>query len=235
MAEAGRSADDDAPDFRHIDAWIFDLDNTLYPAQADIFPQVDARMTLYIMRLLKLPATEAKALQHAYYRSYGTTLSGLMALHEIDPDDFLTYVHDIDVTCLMPDPRLRQALQRLPGRRIVFTNGSCEHAERILARLGVADLLADIWDIRKSAFAPKPAVKSYKRLIEQEDIDPRTSVLFEDLARNLVPAHELGMTTVWLNTGIPWGGVDPGFSSASRPHINHETGDLAGFLMSIGI
>jgi putative hydrolase of the HAD superfamily len=229
------TSDCTAPDFRHIDTWIFDLDNTLYPAGGDIFAQVDARMTLFIMRLLSLPAHKAKALQHAYYRGYGTTLSGLMAIQHIDPDEFLAYVHDIDLCGLTPDPRLQQALERLPGRRFVFTNGSYEHAERILRRLNLSDSIEDIWDIRKSHYTPKPAAKAYKRLIEKEHIDPQSSAFFEDLARNLVPAHALGMTTVWLNTGASWGGVDPGFSSAARTHITHETGDLAGFLLSIGI
>ena len=233
--ETPSSEDQTAADFRHVDAWIFDLDNTLYPAGNNVFAQIDARMTQYISRFLDLQPKEAKALQHAYYRAYGTTLSGLMAIHHVDPDDFLTYVHDIDLSELHPDPQLHKALERLPGRHLIFTNGSREHAERILIRLNLQETIEDIWDIRKAAFVPKPAAKTYKRLIEKTGIDPKASAFFEDLARKLVPAHDLGMTTVWLNNGSPWGPQDPGFSSASREHINHETGDLAEFLLSIRI
>lgn len=236
-----------APDFRHIDTWIFDLDNTLYPAHCDVFPQIDARMTLFIMRALHLTAVEAKGLQHAYYRQYGTTLAGLMAVHDVDPEGFLDFVHDVDVTAVLADPALRRGLARLPGRRLVFTNGSSEYAERVLKRLGVDDLMEDIWDIRKAGFVPKPKPEAYRRMMAAWQIEPARTAYFEDLARNLAPAYDLGLTTVWLSGGAPWGGLDPrdgvapsgsgdpGFSSGPRAPINHQTGDLAGFLLSIGI
>jgi putative hydrolase of the HAD superfamily len=224
-----------APDLCDIDAWIFDLDNTLYAADSNVFAQVDARMTEYISRLLDLGPKEAKALQHAYYRAYGTTLSGLMALHRVNPDDFLAYVHDIDLSVLHPEPRVHEALKRLPGRLMVFTNGPSQHAERILARLGLLDDFEVIWDIRRSAFVPKPAARAYRRLIGQTGIEPRASAFFEDLARNLQPAHDLGMTTIWINNTEHWGEKDPGFSSVAREHIDFETKDLADFLQSIKV
>jgi putative hydrolase of the HAD superfamily len=235
MTIDGKKTEKAGPDFHRINAWVFDLDNTLYPAGSNVFPQIHARMTVYISRLLGLSHDEALALQHAYYRAYGTTLSGLMARHHIDPNDYLSFVHDIDLGELHPDPELHRALDRLPGLKLVFTNGSREHAERILERLRLSGQIGDIWDIRKSAFIPKPAAGTYRRMVEKTHINPKTSVFFEDLARNLVPAHEMGMTTVWLNPGASWGAADPGFSSASRAHINHETGNLAGFLLSLRI
>lgn len=237
MTVSGRMA----PDLGHIDTWIFDLDNTLYPATLGVFPQIDGRMTLFIMRFLGLSAVEAKGLQHAYYRQYGTTLSGLMAVNGLEPEAFLDFVHDIDVSGVDADVRLRAGLSRLPGRRIVFTNGSEEHAARVLDRLGVADLIADIWDIRKSGYAPKPKPEPYRRMIDALAIVPARTAYFEDLVRNLVPAHAMGFTTVWLENSGSWGGVDPkagfeaGFSSAPASPINHVVGDLAGFLLSIGI
>lgn len=245
----GTVSDPDRADFRHVDTWIFDLDNTLYPATSAVFPQIDARMTLYIMRALKIPAVEAKGLQHAYYRRYGTTLAGLMAVHRIDPEGFLAFVHDVDLAMLAPDADLRAALARLPGRRLVFTNGSGDHASRVLERLGLADLIDGIWDIRKSDYVPKPAVQPYRRLLAAYGVDPARAAYFEDLVRNLVPARRLGLTTVWLSSALPWGGVDPkaagsedadappaaGFSSGAGTPINHVAGNLAGFLRSIRI
>jgi putative hydrolase of the HAD superfamily len=225
--------EEEAPDFTDIEAWVFDLDNTLYHAGTNVFTQIDARMTEYVSRLLDLSPKEAKAVQHAYYRAYGTTLNGLMAIHHIDPDDYLAYVHNIDLSVLQPDPKLKAALKQLPGRLIVFTNGSSEHAERILKRLEIHDMIETIFDIRRSSYIPKPSARAYRRLIGQTAIDPWVSAFFEDLARNLVPAHELGMTTVWLNNTAHWGQRDPGFSSASREYIDFETTDLASFLMSL--
>lgn len=223
------------PDFRAIDTWIFDLDNTLYQADCNLFAQIDARMTKYIMRLLNLPAGEAKTLQHVYYSRYGTTLSGLMANHGADPDDFLAYVHDIDLSPLVPDLSLNAAVGRLPGRRFVFTNSSSEHSLRVLERIGLAGLIDDIWDIRKSGFTPKPNPAAYERLVLGAAINPKSAAFFEDLARNLVPAHVIGMTTVWINNGSLWAPQGSCFTDGVSEYINHETGDLAGFLQTIGL
>jgi putative hydrolase of the HAD superfamily len=226
---------EEAPDFRHVEHWIFDLDNTLYPASSNLFAQIDARMTAYISRLLDLPPREAKALQHAYYATYGTTLRGLTQVHHVDPDDFLADVHDIDFSVLKPDAALRCAIARLPGRRLVFTNSPSQHAERVLAHIGLTDEIDDIWDIRRLGYIPKPNPEAYERVVDYSPVAPEAAAFFEDLARNLVPAHAMGMTTVWLNNGSHWSHQGPGFSAASGAYISYEAGDLAEFLNRIRI
>lgn len=235
------------PDLRHIETWIFDLDNTLYPPGSSIFPQVHALMSAYISDLLHVPEEEAKRIRRAYYLKYGTTMAGLMAEHGTKPDDFLMFVHDIDLSELQPDARLCQALDALPGRKIVFTNASREHAERVLFRLGLDSSFDSIWDIRDSCFVPKPAPETYEKLIVERSIEPRTAIFFEDIERNLKPAHDLGMTTVWLKNEANGGEapandlVQPGqnpaadFPSGGASHISYETAGLADFLMSVEI
>jgi putative hydrolase of the HAD superfamily len=223
------------PDFRHVDAWIFDLDNTLYPASSGLFAQIDMRMTEFVQKLLGLGAEEARALQKAYYRDHGTTLSGLMRIHGVVPDDYLAYVHDIDLGALAPDASLKSALERLPGRRFIFTNGCRNHAARILGRLDLEDLFDDIWDIKTISFRPKPDPDAYRFVLEQSAIDPARAAMFEDVARNLVPAQELGMTTVWLKNGSLWSKQGPEYPMARAHHVHHETEDLPQFLHSIRI
>jgi putative hydrolase of the HAD superfamily len=232
--EAGKSAAA-APDFRHVRDWIFDLDNTLYRADSGVFARIDARMTEFVAGLLGKPPEEARRIQKDLYREHGTTLSGLIAVHGIDPEPYLNYVHDIALDDLAPDTNLAFAIARLPGRRYIFTNGCRHHAARILARLGVADLFHEIWDIRTFAFTPKPDPAAYDRVIAQAGIVPAKAAMFDDIARNLVPAHALGMTTVWLKTGTAWQHQGPEFPVASAGHIDHETADLTIFLNSIGL
>ncbi len=226
---------DSGPDFRHVRNWIFDLDNTLYAAHSGIFPQIERRMGEYVSRLLRLEAAEARAVQKSLYRNHGTTLNGLVKEHGIDPETFLDYVHDIDLTSLLPDPALTEGLARLPGRRLVFTNGCRHHAERVLERLGLTSLFDGIWDIRACGFVPKPEASAYARVVADAGIAPREAAMFEDMARNLVAAHALGMITVWLNTGAAWSKDGPEFPVESRAAIDHETTDLTGFLHSIRI
>ena len=223
------------PDFRHIGTWIFDLDNTLYPAASDLFAQIEERMTVYLMRELKLDETEAKALRRQYYRKYGSTLSGLVAHHTVDPEAFLSYVHDIDLSVLKPDPALAQAIARLPGKRYVFTNGCRNHATRVLEKTGLSGLMDGIWDIRSMAFKPKPQPEAYARIVADTGIDPKSAVLFEDMAVNLAPAYDLGMTTVLLANGSIWSDQAPGQPAAavSHPHIHHTIDDLGNFLQTI--
>ncbi len=223
------------PDFRHIDSWIFDLDNTLYPASSDLFAQIDARMTLFVQDFLGLDANDARALQKAYYRDHGTTLNGLMHVHGVPPDDYLAFVHDIDLELLAPDPRLRPAIARLPGRRFIFTNGCRNHAARVLARLDLDGLFDDVWDIKTVSFRPKPDPESYRFVLAQSSIAPARAAMFEDAARNLVPAHDLGMTTVWLKNDSPWSKQGPEHPAASARHIRFETDSLPQFLHSIRI
>ena len=222
-----------APDFRHIETWIFDLDNTLYRAETDLFAQIDMRMGAYVARLLDLPPDEARRLQKAYYRDHGTTLNGLIALHGVDAEDFLEDVHDIDLSGLSPDLALNAAIAKLPGRRFVFTNGCGNYAARVLERIGLSTLADDVWDIRTAGFVPKPFAAAYETVVARAGIVPERAAMFEDLARNLVPARALGMTTVWLDNGSVWSRQGPEFPVAGNAHIDYETKDLAGFLQGI--
>ncbi|MGC9955175.1 MAG: pyrimidine 5'-nucleotidase [Rhizomicrobium sp.] len=233
--EKERNLAGEGPDFRHIQTWIFDLDNTLYRADSNLFAQIDERMTRYIAEQLDLPAEEAQLLQQVYYHDYGSTLSGLMAIYGIDPEAFLAYVHDIDLSVITPDTALNKAFARLPGRRFVFTNGCRRHAQRVLDRLGLAEAIDDIWDIRVLGYTPKPQAAAYHRIVAAGAFAPESAAMFEDMARNLMPAHALGMTTVWINNGSSWSHQGPEFPLVARRHIHHEIDDLAEFLHAIRV
>ncbi|MBV9992111.1 MAG: pyrimidine 5'-nucleotidase [Alphaproteobacteria bacterium] len=222
-----------APDFRHVESWIFDLDNTLYPAASDLFAQIDARMAAYVARELKLDPVDAGRLQKAYYRDHGTTLNGLMKLHDVDPEPYLAEVHDIDLSVLTPDPGLNDAITALPGRKFVFTNGCRNYAGRVLERLGLSDIADEVFDIRTTDFCPKPDPAAYDAVVAKAAIAPRRAAMFEDLARNLVPAHALGMTTVWIDNGSAWSRQGPEHPVAEKRHIDYTTSDLARFLKDI--
>ena len=221
------------PDFRHIDTWIFDLDNTLYHADSNLFAQIELRMTDFIARLLDVHPGEAYALQHMYYRSYGSTLSGLVECNDVDPEEFLDYVHDIDLSGLLPNPQLRTAIARLPGRRYIFTNGCRKHANRVLNQIGLNGVWDDVWDIRTIGWVPKPQPEAYSRIVEVGGFDPRTAAMFEDMARNLTPAYDMGMTTVWLQNGSRWSLQGPETAHITHNHVHHEIDDLADFLQTI--
>lgn len=190
-----------APRIDHIDSWIFDLDNTLYHPSARLFDLIDERMGAFIMRLLDVDAAEARRVQKLYFHDHGTTMAGLMRHHGVDPEDFLHYVHAIDLDRLAPDARLRAGLERLPGRRLVFTNADADYAARVLEARGIADLFDGICDIRVTAYTPKPEAAAYDSMIGHLGVDPARSLFVEDMARNLTPAKALGMTTVWLDNG----------------------------------
>ena len=208
-----------------IETWIFDLDNTLYPASCGLFDQIHARMTCFISERLTLSPEAALALQKAYFREHGTTLRGLMVVDRIDPEDFLAYVHELDLACVPPDPVLAAALSALPGRKIVHTNGSARHAERLLGHLGIAGAFCGIVDIAAAGYEPKPALAGYHELLRRHGVSPGTALMVEDIARNLIPAAALGMTTVWVRNPAEWGadGADGG-------HIHHIVDDLGAFL-----
>jgi putative hydrolase of the HAD superfamily len=221
MSKAMNSFDD----LVRAEAWVFDLDNTLYPAACDLFAQVDVRIRDYVASFLGLSAEEAYRLQKRYFREHGTTMRGMMHNHGMDPGPFLTYVHDIDLTPVPPSPHLEAALGRLPGRKLIFTNGSIDHAERVMNRLGVRHRFEAVFDIVDAGYVPKPAPAVYASLVERHNLDPQTTVMVEDIARNLVPAAALGMTTVWVRTDSRWGlegGVDD--------HVHHIVDDLAEWL-----
>lgn len=232
--EAGARPDFE-PDFRSIRTWIFDLDNTLYPARCDLFSQIDARMTAYVAKLLGVDAQEARRLQKELYRLHGTTLNGLMTVHGIAPEPYLDFVHDIDLSALQPDAELARGLARLPGKRFVFTNGCRNHAARVLERLALSHLFEEIWDIRAIAFHPKPDARAYAKMQALSGAQGAAAAMFDDIARNLVEAHALGLTTVWLRNGSDWSKQGPAHPVAEPRHIHYETEDLAAFLHAIRV
>jgi len=211
-----------------VETWIFDLDNTLYPARSNLFVQVSARMTRFIQDRFDLESEPARELQREMFRRYGTTLRGLMTEHAVDPGAFLDYVHDIDVTPVDPSPRLDALLARLPGRKLVFTNSSVPHAERVMARLGVARHFDSIFDIVAAGYVPKPDPRPYHRLVEVAGFAPAGAVMIEDMAKNLAPAAALGMRTVWLRSDHDWAR-----DGAGDDHVHHVAEDLVGFLESL--
>ena len=225
-----------APDFTPIDTWVFDLDNTLYPPSCNLFAQIDVKMRAFISELLDVDGEEAYRLQKQYYRDHGTTLSGLMKIHGIKPEKFLNFVHDIDVSVVPPNEALADALQRLPGRRLVFTNGTVAHAKRVLDRIGIHNHVEDIFDIVHADYIPKPKRETFERFVAKHKFDPKSAAMFEDLDRNLAPAHELGMTTVLVRSTE--GHADPavrgwGEVPADAAHVHYRTDDLAKFLNTI--
>ena len=210
---------------RHVDDWIFDLDNTLYPASARLFDLIDQRMSAYVARILACDPSEARRIQKQYFRDHGTTLAGLMMHHGVDPDDFLSDVHDVPLERLSRDERLAEALARLPGRKFVFTNGHQPYAERVLKAIGIGDHFHGLIDIQACSFLPKPDAHGYRLLVERFAIDPARAALVEDMAKNLKPAKALGMTTIWLDNGS-----DHGDHDADPSVIDHVIGDLADWL-----
>jgi len=225
-----RTATASAVSFRDdIDCWVFDLDNTLYHASSHLFPQIDARMKRFIADALDLPPEAAFTLQKQYYHLYGTTLRGLILNHAINPDVFLDYVHDVDHSVLTPDPALASALAALPGRRLIYTNGSAQHAHNVLARLEIDALFDGVFDIRAADFIPKPHPESYRRMLDHHAVSPTKAVMFEDLARNLRPAAELGMVTVLVRS--PPGTLEgPEPTEQDLTYIDFETTDLTHWL-----
>jgi len=183
-------------DLTHIDTWLFDLDNTLYPPEAGVLVLVEQRILAYFMRLTGLPSDEAWALQRRYLDAHGSAVPGLVAHHNVDPHDFLADVHEVPLGALHPDPALRRALARLPGRRLVFTNGSARHAARVLDKLGIADLMDEVFHAEAAGLITKPDPRAFAALIAVHAVTPKTTAFFDDRAVNLKPAAALGMTTV---------------------------------------
>jgi len=217
------------PNLNHIEAWVFDLDNTLYPASTNLFAAIDTRMGEFIATLLNVDASEARRIQKNYFRNYGMTLRGLMVNHAIEPGVFLDYVHAIDVGVLAPDPALQSALRRLEGRKIIFTNGSSTHAENVMDQLGVADHFEAIFDVADADYLSKPDPAAYRALVARHHLSPRATMIFEDLSRNLAPAAELGMTTVWVKNRTAWAESEEGLESR-LDYVHHETENLVSWL-----
>ncbi len=218
-----------AAPFAHVDTWVFDLDNTLYPARYDLFELVDRKIGAYIAELLSVDGAAARRMQKAYFREYGTTLRGLMLNHGVDPQAFLEFVHDIDVARVPPSPDLDAALTRLDGRKLVFTNASARHAEKVMERLGVAHHFEGVFDIVDAGYVPKPHPDTYAALVARFAFDPRAAAMIEDIARNLEPAAAIGMTTVWVRTDSEWGR-----EGCDGAYIDLVVDDLTGWLISLG-
>jgi len=221
------------------DVWVFDLDNTLYPAECDLFAQIDVRMTDFVAEYLGMEREEARALQKSYYAEHGTTLKGMMTMHGMAPEEFLAHVHEIDLSLLPVLPDLGTAIAALPGRKYVYTNGSHRHAERVTEHMGLLDVFDGLFGIEDSAYHPKPAAEAYQSFIKAFDIDPHRAVLFEDLARNLAPAHEIGFVTVLVRSTKDWShepieARPAGMDDEMLAHIDYSTDDLTGFVAQLG-
>lgn len=210
-----------SPEFSHIDHWIFDLDNVLYPAECDLFALIDIKMGEYIAKTLDCDYAEARKVQKAFFHDHGTTLAGLMHHHGTDPSDFLNYVHDIDMSRLSPAPAVRAAIEALPGEKLVFTNADRPYARRVLEKRGFANLFDQMHDILDTDLIPKPQKPAYDSMVAATGIDPTRALFVEDMARNLLPAKDLGMTTVWINTGAEWAGRehDPSYIDIEIPDL----------------
>jgi len=216
------------PALSHVRNWVFDLDNTLYPASSDLFGQVDARMTAFVGDLLGVDPEEARRVQKQHFHDHGTTLSGLMRTHGVDPHAFLGYVHDIRMDVLAEDQRLVRLVALLPGRKLVFTNGDQPYAERVLDRLGLGGSFERIHDIHACAYQPKPHAAAYQSMAAAFGIDPAESLFADDMARNLAPAKAICMTTLWVDNGSEQAGA-----AADEAFVDHRTADLGDWLEHI--
>jgi putative hydrolase of the HAD superfamily len=221
--------------FSHVNTWVFDLDNTLYPHHVNLWQQVDARIGEFIGNYLKVDATEARRIQKDYYLRYGTSMRGMMTEHGVRADDYLAYVHRIDHSPLEPNPAMGAAIAKLPGRKLILTNGSTDHAGKVLERLGLEAHFEAVFDIIAAELEPKPAPQTYRRFLDLHRVDPTRAAMFEDLSRNLVVPHQLGMTTVLV---VPDGTRDVvredwELEGRDADHVEYVTDDLTGFLAGL--
>lgn len=220
-----------AVDLAHVETWVFDLDNTLYhPSVCDLFRHMDSRMNQFIVEMLGVDAAEANRLRQTYFKGYGTTLRGLMDVYGVEPQSFLDYVHEIDLSELTPDAKLDEALSRLPGRKIIFTNATERHAMNVLGRLGVARHFDEVFDVAAGNWLPKPQPEVYELFVRRHRVEPRRAAMFEDTARNLAPAHALGMTTIWIRTDRPNAQMAEG-----DDFVHHVAEDLVAWLDALGL
>jgi putative hydrolase of the HAD superfamily len=218
--------------FKHIETWVFDLDNTLYPHHVNLWQQVDERIRDYIAGFLDIPREQAFRVQKDYYKRYGTSMRGLMTEHGMAPDDFLDFVHQIDHSPLEPNPALGRAIAKLRGRKLILTNGTRRHADAVLARLKLAHHFDDVFDIVAAELEPKPSPQTYARFLRRHDVDPARAAMFEDLARNLAVPHRLGMITVLVVPERTREVLREDWELEGRDaaHVDHVTDDLAGFI-----
>lgn len=222
-------------DFGHVETWVFDLDNTLYPHHLNLWQQVDERIRTFVANFLNVSKDEAFRVQKDYYRRYGTTMRGLMAEHGLKPDEYLDFVHAIDHSPLTPNATLGAALERLPGRKLILTNGTRKHAEAVMRRLDIDRHFEDVFDIAAADLEPKPLPQVYERFLARHAVDPRKSAMFEDLARNLETPHALGMVTVLV---VPEGQREVfrehwELEGRDAAHVDYATENLAGFIEGV--
>lgn len=233
MTNAPHAPSEAAPAaFAHVDTWVFDLDNTLYPPGCDLWPRIDARMTVFMCDLFGIDGLSARALQKHYYRRYGTTLRGLVEEHGVPADEFLAFVHDIDRSSLPPDHSLAAAIAALPGRKLILTNGSRRHALATAKQLGIDHLFEDVFDIIAAGLLPKPHAETYEKFFDKHGVDPARAAMFEDIVHNLEAPHARGMKTVLI---VPKQGADDHREDWERHdaaplHVDFITDDLTAFL-----
>ena len=222
-------------DFGHVETWVFDLDNTLYPHHLNLWQQVDDRIRIYVSDFLKVSKEEAFRLQKDYYKRYGTTMRGMIAEHGMKPDDYLEFVHQIDHSPLEPNPALGAALEKLPGRKLILTNGTRKHADAVMQKLEIHQQFEDVFDIAAADLDPKPLPQVYQRFLSRHGVDAAKAAMFEDLARNLETPHALGMTTVLVVPERQREVFREGWELEGRdaPYVDHLTDDLVGFLEQI--
>jgi putative hydrolase of the HAD superfamily len=231
-ARVSGAIDANSRSFKHVDTWVFDLDNTLYPSECNLFAQVDERMGAFVAKYLGVPVPYARHLQKSYYRQFGTTLSGMMAIHKMEAKPFLDFVHDIDLSVVPPSPELRAGIEALPGRKLIFTNGTVAHAERVADKIGILDLFDGICDIVACGYRPKPGAEAFDTFVSRHGVEGSRAAMFEDMPQNLEVPHALGMTTVLIRSTY----IDHPSQAKARdwqtppPHIHHMTDDLVGFL-----
>jgi putative hydrolase of the HAD superfamily len=222
-------------DFANVEAWVFDLDNTLYPHHLNLWRQVDEKIRDYIARFLNITREQAFRLQKDYYQRYGTTMRGMMTEHAMAPDEYLEVVHQIDHSPLTPNPELGDAIEQLPGRKLILTNGTRKHAEAVMRRLEIDRHFEDVFDIAAADLDPKPLPQVYDRFLARHGVDATKAAMFEDLSRNLEVPYLLGMTTVLV---VPQGAREVfreewELAGRDAPHVDHVTDDLVGFLRGI--
>ncbi len=219
-------------DFSAVETWVFDLDNTLYPHDTNLWQQIDDRIRAFVSEFLGVSKEDAFRVQKDYYKRYGTTMRGLMAEHNLKPDDFLEFVHKIDHSPLLPNPALGRAIERLPGRKLILTNGTRKHAEAVMKRLEIDRHFEDVFDIAAADLDPKPHPQVYDRFLKKHGVEPGKSAMFEDLARNLSVPHALGMTTVLVVPPATREVIREGWELEGREaaHVDYVTDDLTAFL-----
>ena len=215
---------------KQINTWIFDLDNTLYSADSGIFQQVHELMGKFVSRHLNIDIEDAKKIQKKYYKQHGTTLRGMMDNHGVDPDHFLAEVHKLDYSIVGPNLKLNEELKKLNGRKIIYTNANMQHAINVLERIELSNFFDEIYDIKMANYIPKPEIKPYRDIIEKFEIEPNKTIMFDDIAKNLVPAKNVGFTSVWIDAGYENFSDD---IQASKKYLDHETINITKFLEDV--